>query len=119
MAEASAQMNAEQNSGTEEVGERHKFDEAALTRWMEQNVEGFKGPLEVRKFKGGQSNPTFFLKTPSKNYVMRSRRASFCPAPTPWTANTAPSPRCTPRAFPCRARSASAVTTASSARCST
>ena len=34
-----------------------------------ENVDGFQGPLEVRQFKGGQSNPTFQLVTPGRAYV--------------------------------------------------
>ena len=60
-------------SGTKEVAETHKFDEAALAAWMEENVEGYEGPLEVRQFKGGQSNPTYQLVTPTKKYVMRRK----------------------------------------------
>jgi aminoglycoside phosphotransferase (APT) family kinase protein len=55
------------------VGERHRFDEAALARWMGEHLEGFRGPLTVAKFKGGQSNPTYFLATPGKHYVMRRK----------------------------------------------
>ncbi len=58
---------------TIEVLDRHKFDEAALTRWCEANVEGFEGPLTVRQFQGGQSNPTFQLITPNRKYVMRKK----------------------------------------------
>jgi aminoglycoside phosphotransferase (APT) family kinase protein len=61
------------NSGTTPVGEAHRFDEAALTRWMDAHVLGFKGPLTVEKFKGGQSNPTFKLITPGRHYVMRRK----------------------------------------------
>jgi len=75
MAEAlTAEQEREQlNTGTKEVAETHKFDEAALARWMEANVEGYAGPLEVRQFKGGQSNPTYQLVTPGKKYVMRRK----------------------------------------------
>ena len=55
------------------VREAHKFDEAALTAYLEQHVDGFAGPLEVRQFEGGQSNPTFQLITPSRTYVMRKQ----------------------------------------------
>jgi aminoglycoside phosphotransferase (APT) family kinase protein len=51
-------------SGTKPVVETHKFNEANLAAWMEANVEGYQGPLEVRQFKGGQSNPTYQLVTP-------------------------------------------------------
>ena len=61
------------NTGTKEVVESHRFDEASLHRWMSDNVEGYAGPLEVRQFKGGQSNPTYQLITPSKKYVMRRK----------------------------------------------
>jgi aminoglycoside phosphotransferase (APT) family kinase protein len=60
-------------SGTKEVAETHKFDEASLERWMKANVDGFAGPLTVRQFKGGQSNPTYQLVTPTKKYVMRRK----------------------------------------------
>ncbi len=60
-------------SGTKEVAESHRFDEAALARWMQANVEGYAGPLEVRQFKGGQSNPTYQLVTPGKKYVLRRK----------------------------------------------
>lgn len=60
-------------SGTKEVADTHKFDENNLFQWMTENVEGFEGPMDVRQFKGGQSNPTFKLITPSRSYVMRRK----------------------------------------------
>ena len=63
----------EQFSGTGEVREPHRFEVGALEAWMRANVEGFKGPLSVEQFKGGQSNPTYKLLTPGKNYVMRRK----------------------------------------------
>jgi aminoglycoside phosphotransferase (APT) family kinase protein len=61
------------NTGTKDVAETHRFDEGALAAWMTANVEGFAGPMQVRQFKGGQSNPTYQLVTPSKIYVMRRK----------------------------------------------
>ncbi len=55
------------------VREAHRFDEAALAAYLEANVAGFSGPLTVRQFEGGQSNPTFQLETPSRHYVMRKQ----------------------------------------------
>ena len=63
----------EQNTGTKEVAETHKFDEGVLIEYMKQNVEGFEGPLTVNQFKGGQSNPTYELVTPGQKYVMRRK----------------------------------------------
>ena len=76
MAEAAELTEAQRealNTGTEEVPPARRFDEAAMARWMEAEVEGYEGPLQVRQFKGGQSNPTFQLVTPSKKYVLRSK----------------------------------------------
>jgi len=62
-----------QNIGTMEVLERHQFDEKALTGFMEKNVQDFVGPLSIEEFKGGQSNPTYKVVTPSKSYVLRRK----------------------------------------------
>ena len=59
--------------GTRPVAEAHRFDESALARYMAQHVEGFRGPLEVEQFRGGQSNPTFRLRAASGEYVMRRK----------------------------------------------
>jgi len=55
------------------VSERHRFDEEALARYLERSVEGYRGPLEVRQFAGGQSNPTFFLTSADRHYVLRKK----------------------------------------------
>ena len=60
-------------SGTKEVVETHRFDENRLREYMEDHVEGFQGPLEVRQFKGGQSNPTYQLIAKSGKYVLRRK----------------------------------------------
>lgn len=39
----------------------HRFDEAALSRYMEKHVDGYRGPFEVGQCMGGMSNPTFVL----------------------------------------------------------
>ena len=61
------------NTGTKEVAETHRFDEPSLDRWMQANVAAYAGPLQVRQFKGGQSNPTYQLITPGRKYVMRRK----------------------------------------------
>jgi aminoglycoside phosphotransferase (APT) family kinase protein len=62
-----------ENSGTGEVRNAHRFDVGKLRSWMGQNVAGFSGPLRVEQFKGGQSNPTYKLVTPGRNYVLRRK----------------------------------------------
>lgn len=73
MAEAAEQSAQDLNSGTKPVDPRHAIDEVKLAAWLEANVEGYAGPLEVRQFKGGQSNPTYQLVTPSRKYVLRRK----------------------------------------------
>ncbi len=60
-------------SGTREVDPRYRLDQAALDAWLTANVAGYAGPLTVRQFKGGQSNPTYELSTPSATYVLRRK----------------------------------------------
>ena len=64
---------AQSHAGTTSVRAGHVFDEASLIRWMEANVAGYSGPLLVEQFKGGQSNPTYKLVTPARNYVLRRK----------------------------------------------
>ena len=67
-------MNDAQNfTGTRPVTEQHAFDATALERWLAPRLEGFAGPLTVEMFKGGQSNPTYKLITPTRAYVMRAK----------------------------------------------
>ncbi|TAL04720.1 MAG: phosphotransferase family protein, partial [Rhodospirillaceae bacterium] len=64
---------AEANTGTTPVRDGYALDAATLARWMAINVTDFAGPLTVEQFKGGQSNPTYKLVTPGRNYVLRRR----------------------------------------------
>lgn len=59
--------------GTRPVSGQHTIDLDALSTWLGVNLPGFSGPLSVEMFKGGQSNPTYKLNTPSKSYVMRAK----------------------------------------------
>ena len=68
-----APSRQEQFSGTKEVVEQHRIDEAKLAQWLEAHVVGYEGPLSVRQFKGGQSNPTYQLVTPTNKYVLRRK----------------------------------------------
>ena len=48
-------------------------DVERLEAWLNERVAGFKGPLKVAQFKGGQSNPTYKLITPDKAFVLRRK----------------------------------------------
>ncbi|WPC03886.1 phosphotransferase [Pseudomonas benzenivorans] len=47
------------------------LDLTTLLPYLEAHVEGFAGPMQVEKFSGGQSNPTFKITAKSGIYVLR------------------------------------------------
>jgi len=60
-------------SGTKEAAGTLALDAARLAAYLAQHVKGFAGPLTVKQFKGGQSNPTYLLETPTRRYVLRRK----------------------------------------------
>jgi aminoglycoside phosphotransferase (APT) family kinase protein len=44
-----------------------------LTDYLAAHIPGFAGPLTIARFKGGQSNPTYKLSSPSGQYVLRRK----------------------------------------------
>src|SRR5262245_12151906 len=60
-------------SGTKDAAPALRLDAARLERYLSTAVAGFAGPLAVRQFKGGQSNPTYLLETPARGYVLRRK----------------------------------------------
>ncbi len=49
------------------------LDAGVVADYLSDKIEWFSGPIEVEKFQVGQSNPTFLLKTPAKNFVLRRK----------------------------------------------
>lgn len=60
-------------SGTTAVHDRHRFDEVAVAAFLERELPGFRGPVTLRQFTAGQSNPTFHLAAQSGEYVLRKK----------------------------------------------
>src|SRR5262245_18094243 len=58
---------------TAEVRVAHRFDVAALERYMRAHVDGLAGSLAVLQFRGGQSNPTYYLAAGGREYVLRRK----------------------------------------------
>ncbi|MBI5900447.1 MAG: phosphotransferase family protein [Rhodocyclales bacterium] len=56
-------------------------DAAALAAWMADRVAGFRGPLRLSKFAGGQSNPTYLAAAASGEYVVRCKPAPAAELP--------------------------------------
>ena len=55
------------------VREAHRFDEKSLSDYLKKNLDGFGKTLLVEQFEGGQSNPTFLLKSDEIKYVLRKK----------------------------------------------
>jgi aminoglycoside phosphotransferase (APT) family kinase protein len=67
-------MSDAEFAGTMEVAAEQRFDVPALERYLAAHVAGFRGPLDVRQFRGGQSNPTFLLRAAEgAQYVLRKQ----------------------------------------------
>lgn len=60
-------------STTHEFRSGLEFDVPALEKYLSDRIEGFSGPLRVRQFPGGQSNPTYRLDGPKASYVLRRK----------------------------------------------
>src|SRR6266511_1655804 len=60
-------------SGTKDVAGALAIDTARLEAFLASRLLHFAGPLHVRQFKGGQSNPTYLLETPARRYVLRRK----------------------------------------------
>jgi aminoglycoside phosphotransferase (APT) family kinase protein len=58
---------------TSDVRRGFEFDVGPLEEYLRAAVGGFRGPLQVRQFTGGQSNPTYLLITPEREYVLRRK----------------------------------------------
>lgn len=48
-------------------------DAGSLESWMAAHIPGFRGPVALSKFEGGQSNPTFRIDAASGRYVLRRK----------------------------------------------
>jgi aminoglycoside phosphotransferase (APT) family kinase protein len=60
-------------SGSGPMRKGQEIDPRAVDGWMAGNVESYAGPLAVEQFNGGQSNPTYRLRTPGRDYVLRRK----------------------------------------------
>jgi aminoglycoside phosphotransferase (APT) family kinase protein len=60
-------------SGTKDVAAALHINATRLAGYLGTKIPGFAGPLTVKQFKGGQSNPTYLLETPARKYVLRRK----------------------------------------------
>ena len=55
------------------MSENFELNTEQLGEYLEQHIPNFRGPLTAKKFEGGQSNPTYLLTTPERQYVLRRK----------------------------------------------
>jgi aminoglycoside phosphotransferase (APT) family kinase protein len=60
-------------SGTRSVASHLAIDAERLEAYLSASVSDFAGPVTIRQFKGGQSNPTYLIETPARWYVLRRK----------------------------------------------
>lgn len=53
--------------------ETQALDTHAVAAYLRDHLPGFDGEITATKFQTGQSNPTFLLKTPAAQYVLRRK----------------------------------------------
>ncbi|CAB3998761.1 acyl- dehydrogenase family member 11, partial [Paramuricea clavata] len=62
---------------TSEVRAEHKFDKIALDKYLARYLRGYPSNsnenLVVRQYRHGQSNPTFYMRKGSQEFVMRKK----------------------------------------------
>jgi aminoglycoside phosphotransferase (APT) family kinase protein len=49
------------------------LNEEALEYWMRANIPSFEGIAHVEKFSGGQSNPTYLIRSAARSYALRRK----------------------------------------------
>ena len=59
-------------AATTEVRTRHTIDQDKLRAWLSEVMGGLK-PMTLRQFRGGQSNPTYWVRWGEQAYVLRKK----------------------------------------------
>ena len=60
-------------TGIKEVDPEHQLDVPKLEAYLRERLAELEGPLEVKQFRGGQSNPTYHLSDGHKEWVLRRK----------------------------------------------
>ena len=71
--------NDDSFQGTQVLAGALPFDRHQLLAWLHatlQPTQPLQGPLRIEQFKGGQSNPTYLIKTDNVQWVMRTKPAA-------------------------------------------
>jgi len=61
--------------GTRSVAPEHSFSVPNFEAWLKNNLDGFTPnvSIDIKQFKGGQSNPTFLITQADRQFVMRRK----------------------------------------------
>lgn len=65
--------DADANVGATLVAPVHAIDPERLAAYLRAHVAPFSGPLVVRQYQGGQSNPTYRITAGDQSYVLRRK----------------------------------------------
>ena len=64
---------AAQFSGTKEVDSKLSLDHGPIEKYLKNLLGNDTSLLDIKQFKGGQSNPTYLLQTNVRNFVLRRK----------------------------------------------
>ena len=64
---------ASQFSGTKEVDPKLLLDRGPIEKYLKNLLGNDTSLLDIKQFKGGQSNPTYLLQTNVRNFVLRRK----------------------------------------------
>ena len=106
---------------TTPVRAAHRFDQAALERYLGEHVPEAVPIQGVSQFAAGQSNPTYLIEAPERRFVLRKKPPGALLPSAPSGGAGVSHPRRARRrpTCPCRVSITSARTPPSSARPST
>ena len=57
-----------------EIRENHSFNIKNLEAWFHSNIKNFGTFISIKQFVGGQSNPTFFIKSEEGNHLILRKK---------------------------------------------
>src|SRR5690606_18298475 len=56
-----------------DVQDEHRLNEERLWQYLRDHLVDFSGTPEIRQFRGAESNPTYLITAPDRQYVLRKQ----------------------------------------------
>jgi aminoglycoside phosphotransferase (APT) family kinase protein len=66
-------LTAQANQGVSAVRAGMELDPKRVSQWMAEHIADFQGPIQISQFNGGQSVPTYQIRSRHGDYVLRKK----------------------------------------------